>query len=492
MQPKPDEYLADSCKTDFEEMIKSRRIIINCVGVPPQKITETGQGFEPGLASSAESALINRIAFPPPNGKSVDSVLVDTIEGDQEDPFTLDTFESLAKNHMEQGKDFILARVITQDECTQKLFYNFYAAHHINKVLFRTQPEEGLLHRMKAKNPMNNMMVVGDVHYYVIRFNDGKCNPLVKSASIKSSNPLTEVARSQQVRGTRSPPSPTNSIKRSPSLPIIGDSDNNNPEMLIADSVEVKSFPEKVERRPSLVSDSLISRPPEDSIDNEKLTQQNQPSNIDDPLVFTARLYSTDDDYLMKRYVREYFKKNALNAEDIFLFTLFGGQGTNVSDPTDPSAVALSLEDALYHYRNQTMSSTIISMPNSHSRLNFWHRIRAPNWRRFTLGSSSPGSPRATPDTQRSRISNFFQSLFQWRPRVDGTGDASNLSLIRRETDTESLEENEVLVDIEEWQLENNSERHSGASWVYLYMSIILAVSTLIFTLLMMSRGINR
>ncbi|KNE66233.1 hypothetical protein AMAG_10472 [Allomyces macrogynus ATCC 38327] len=57
-------------------------------------------------------------------------------------------------------------RRIPNDET--KFYYSYYAAHHINKVLFRTQPEEGLLHRMKAKNPLNNMTIVGDVSYYRI------------------------------------------------------------------------------------------------------------------------------------------------------------------------------------------------------------------------------------------------------------------------------------------------------------------------------------
>ncbi|KAI8621350.1 hypothetical protein BC830DRAFT_1039243, partial [Chytriomyces sp. MP71] len=61
---------------------------------------------------------------------------------------------------------FLLARVVTVDPQEETRFYYSYSAHHINKVLFRTQPEEGLLHRMKAKNPLNNMVIIGDVHYY--------------------------------------------------------------------------------------------------------------------------------------------------------------------------------------------------------------------------------------------------------------------------------------------------------------------------------------
>lgn len=95
---------------------------------------------------------------------------VDVFEASNEEPFTLETFESLLALHAEKQKDFIVARVTTVDpQDPSRFYYSYYAAHHINKVLFRTQPEKGLLHRMKAKNPLNNMVIVGDVYYYLIK-----------------------------------------------------------------------------------------------------------------------------------------------------------------------------------------------------------------------------------------------------------------------------------------------------------------------------------
>ncbi|TPX53343.1 hypothetical protein SeMB42_g00818 [Synchytrium endobioticum] len=97
-------------------------------------------------------------------------LLVDVLDAGNEDPFTLEPFESLIAMHAEDNKDFILARVTTVDPQDEtRFYYSYYAAHHINKVLFRTQPEESLLHRMKAKNPLNNMTIVGDVHYYAVK-----------------------------------------------------------------------------------------------------------------------------------------------------------------------------------------------------------------------------------------------------------------------------------------------------------------------------------
>jgi hypothetical protein len=83
-------------------------------------------------------------------------VIVDTLDALDEDPFTLDSFEHLMRLHAAKNKDFILARVTTQDPNDEsKLYHSYYGAHQINKVLFRTQPDEGLLHRMKARNVSN-------------------------------------------------------------------------------------------------------------------------------------------------------------------------------------------------------------------------------------------------------------------------------------------------------------------------------------------------
>jgi hypothetical protein len=84
---------------------------------------------------------------------------VDVIDAKEtEEPFTLETFDDLVRMHLEKDKDFILARVTTMDNIDpDRFYYSYYAAHHINKVLFRTQPALGLLHRMQAQNPLNNM-----------------------------------------------------------------------------------------------------------------------------------------------------------------------------------------------------------------------------------------------------------------------------------------------------------------------------------------------
>ena len=101
--------------------------------------------------------------------------IVDILESDAEDPFTLEPLSRLIAMHRDRKKDFIIARVTTEDPTyPDKFYYSYYAGHHINKVIFRTQPSEGLLHRMKARNPLNNMTIVGDVHYYIVQYKTGK------------------------------------------------------------------------------------------------------------------------------------------------------------------------------------------------------------------------------------------------------------------------------------------------------------------------------
>jgi hypothetical protein len=91
----------------------------------------------------------------------------------------------------------------------------------------------------------------------------------------------------------------------------------------------------KTARRPSLVADAASSRVSqvieEPSTKGKEAMQDwvrqqlqvKSTTSLDaKPLTFTAVFHSTDDDYLMKRSVREYFKENTLNPEDLVRFLL--------------------------------------------------------------------------------------------------------------------------------------------------------------------------
>lgn len=83
-----------------------------------------------------------------------------------EEMFTLDPFVNLISNYVVKNKDYIISKVITHDN--DKYYCDYYDAYLLNKMIFRTQPELGLLHRMKARNPLNNLEMNADVLYYRI------------------------------------------------------------------------------------------------------------------------------------------------------------------------------------------------------------------------------------------------------------------------------------------------------------------------------------
>ncbi|KAJ3398197.1 hypothetical protein CcCBS67573_g05360 [Chytriomyces confervae] len=145
--------------------------LIQLVGLPPD--TQEANPEEEDSPCLRDVRDIELPIKPPMVTMGVDDKgrpIVDVIDSMDEDPFTLDSYEKMIRMHAAKGKDFLLARVTTVDPQDEtRFYYSYYSAHHINKVLFRTQPEEGLLHRMKAKNPLNNMVIIGDVHYYVIK-----------------------------------------------------------------------------------------------------------------------------------------------------------------------------------------------------------------------------------------------------------------------------------------------------------------------------------
>ncbi|KAJ3023393.1 UNVERIFIED_CONTAM: hypothetical protein HDU68_008628 [Siphonaria sp. JEL0065] len=154
----------------FDENTQGR--LIKLIGIPPAdgETTNSKDEDSPCLKDVRDIELPIR---PPVITMGLDEKgrpIVDMIDSMDEDPFTLDSFEKMIRTHAAHGKDFLIARVATVDPQDEtRFYYSYYSAHQINKVLFRTQPEEGLLHRMKAKNPLNNMVIMGDVHYYVIK-----------------------------------------------------------------------------------------------------------------------------------------------------------------------------------------------------------------------------------------------------------------------------------------------------------------------------------
>ena len=200
------------------------------------------------------------------------------VDARDEDSFTLDTFDKLIRKARKANKSFLLARVTTQDsqdsQGANREYYSHYPAHQLNKILFRTQPEAGLLHRMRCRNPRNNMEIIGQVEYYEI-------NPEAVDKAL-------DVAERERGREQLS------RIERSGSLYESSTHDSQSSTSLQSDKPLIAT------------SDSLPK------------------INLDEPLVlYEATFFATDDDFLNRSEVREHFKNCSVAADDHLLFTLY-------------------------------------------------------------------------------------------------------------------------------------------------------------------------
>ncbi|KAI8802072.1 hypothetical protein BJ742DRAFT_653000, partial [Cladochytrium replicatum] len=229
-----------------------------------------------------------------------------------EDPFTLERFHTLITLHAEKHKDFIIARVATKDGGSspdreetrnEKYYYSYYTAHHINKVLFRTQPDEGLLHRMRAKNPLNNLTIVGDVHYFVIEWEHAQ-SVLAEHRRLTApvANTMQTFAQASMDTFATLMNSLSTTLGVSRSAPTRRRSDP---------SIPVQSLT-RSNRKDQPVLLQLYMQP-------EALEAGFPPLTAS---TFTAKYYASDDDFLMHASVRTYFRANALESDDAVLFTI--------------------------------------------------------------------------------------------------------------------------------------------------------------------------
>lgn len=424
--------------------------ILRLVGMPPPSTTDTpNNASTPGLASSPEALAFNQRAFPTLlKAELAATKCIDTVDATSEDPFTLESFEDMIQKHHEVGKDFIIARVYSIDD-NDRIYTSYYSAHALLKVLFRTQPNEGLLHRMKATNPLNGLKIANDVHFYRIRIRDPEQNPLAKMPSkdvdavimstvnqISIDNEEAEMnklstdlqmmeLRPQRLYTRRSSfiadsPSSLSDMTHSISVTAFDDSYRSRTES----STSIAELRKWADELPKIQSTASVS-----SDDEPKPAA---------PLEFTAHYYATDDDYLMRRFVREYFKQHSVNDEDVFLFTLFSPNSGEplVSDPTDPNAIAQTVNEAVKQYRLQLRvknAASTVPRGDTFTSLRsgtvtgsdrWWSRVRA-SLITPTVATSNQASPnRATPPQQTRSLSNILNYLFGRRSRAMGNGSA--------------------------------------------------------------------
>lgn len=238
--------------------------------------------------------------FGAPNSTpSVESPKLDEIDANAHETFTLEEMRVLVLNYRRKNKDFIIARVTTADPDNQSLFYNFYyAAAEINRVLFRYEPSRRLLHRMKVKNPLNNMYIIGQVFYYKI-----SCREMDRAIVNYYFNHSQEQVKSRKA---------FSAIFRHKHNFFDNDRGKKS-----KDSMDI-------EEQQAQRSQNIEEKTPREVIENIMKGEIELPQNIatNRKVKYSAKYFASDDDFLIKQDIRDYFKRNALEPDDDFLYDL--------------------------------------------------------------------------------------------------------------------------------------------------------------------------
>lgn len=263
------------------------------------------------------------------------------LDCDAEESFTLETFGNLIKAAKASDKDFIIARVTTLDPSDPKphIYHSHYSAHQINKILFRTQPEEALLHRMKSRNPLNNMLIVGYVNYYVIRPKDvvaardryeallSRGPEIVKVDDLENPNPIPSLTSSTLEATDKSSASLTDSLlygllQRKKLETELATTTGGSPQLNVAPFANAADY---TSPNPSSMDLSVPLRASRNT-SNTSLNRSDSLNKLptsEPAVLYEAHAFATDDDFMISPEVREYFKVNSVNADDYLLFTLY-------------------------------------------------------------------------------------------------------------------------------------------------------------------------
>jgi Domain of unknown function (DUF5092) len=251
-----------------------------------------------------KSATINSLIeiYGAPNSSHLDDqVKLDDIDANAHETFTLEEMRTLIINYRKKDKDFLIARVTTPDPEDQNVFYNFYyAAAEINRILFRFESSRRLLHRMKVKNPLNNMYIIGQVFYY-------------KISAFNIDQAIVDYMFDQQNGKKRN--------SRKAFSAVFRPSQNSSEE---SHSKDVKSKDSMDIKENSKIKHIEGQNDPKKIIEGISKGEIEIPAGIpaERKIRYQANYFASDDDFLIKPEVRDYFKRNALEAEDDFLYEI--------------------------------------------------------------------------------------------------------------------------------------------------------------------------
>lgn len=268
------------------------------------------------------------------------------LDCEAEESFTLETFGNLIKAAKSANKDFIIARVTTLDPSGVKphIYHSHYSAHQINKILFRTQPEEALLHRMKSRNPLNNMLIVGDVNYYVIRPKDVEAaldryeSLLSKRKDGEDNGSKSETPKVEDLENPNPIPSLSAEIPTMDSSTSLTDSllygllqrkkletelAGGSPQLNVAPFANAADYTSPNQSAMDLSAPLRASKNVSSTSLHRSDSLNKLPTDGEPAILYEAHPFATDDDFMISPEVREYFKVNSVNPDDYLLFTLY-------------------------------------------------------------------------------------------------------------------------------------------------------------------------
>jgi hypothetical protein len=189
------------------------------------------------------------------------------ISANSVETFTLEEFRTLIIESKIRNIDFILARVTTEDPNDPTILYNFYyTASEINRILYRSDSERHLHHRMIIRNPLNNMDILGQIYYYKI-----SVEQIDKSIKYYHLNEYSDVFRKEN----------------------------------LYKETDIAS------REDDLIKDRI----PMNDIGSRE-------GDSTEKIIYDAHYFASEYDFMTRNDVREYFKRNRFDINDKFLFEL--------------------------------------------------------------------------------------------------------------------------------------------------------------------------
>lgn len=264
---------------------------------PMSEPVETDQVDLYSRAQQTTSKIL--ISGAPNSTPSLEGAEIDEIDADAHETFTLEEMRKLILSYRKKDKDFLIARVTTPDPDDQSVFYNFYySAAEINRILFKFESNRRLLHRMRVKNPLNNMYIVGQVFYYKLTVQD------VDKAIVEYF-----FRTEKEQKKTRQAFSAIFSRSHQTSSQDTAENQRSK------DCSDIRQEPARRNSREKAYWEVI-----ESVKKGETPLPEDIPSERE--VEYSAKFFATDDDFLVRSEVRDYFKKNALEETDDFLYEI--------------------------------------------------------------------------------------------------------------------------------------------------------------------------